>query len=392
MNTWHNKKLQRKRVTAAFLIMMLLLSLTGCTDTSRYKLGRGLYWLNNRQKAAVYYDPNGIDLNSAGDPIEYASEENAEFEAYLDECFKDVVTSDSLAYHNNVYDGSVYGITPPEATLGDSSYAEADVEKEKEEYEESCKRLLSFENKPLTKEERFIYECMVKEAEVGKHLFDNIYLLEPFSPMRGIQADMPSSFINFRLENKSDIELYIELLNQWKDYFDVALEFEYVKSDAGYFMSDKVADVVIEQCDEFIQEKENHFLIQTFDETIDGFDFLTEEEKQSYKEQNRDAIFNSAIPAFEDVKKTISELKGTGKNENGICYFKGGKEHYESYCFPKYTGSSKSVGEEITIMDNREIDEVMDIQIMAELSRDAVMYYSDNYSNCKCRNNHKSGI
>ena len=106
------------------------------------------------------------------------------------------------------------------------------------------------------------------------------------------------------------------------------LKFEYEKSEAGYFMSDMTADTVIKQCDEFTAEGENHFLIESFDERIDQLTFLSDKEKEDFKKRDKEAVLNSAIPAFEDLKKTIQELKGTGKNNLGICNYEGGREYY----------------------------------------------------------------
>ena len=53
------------------------------------------------------------------------------------------------------------------------------------------------------------------------------------------------------------------------------------------------------------------------------------------------------IPAFESVKATFEELKGTGTNDIGLPGFEGGKDYYENYVYPKFSGSTKSVDEEI---------------------------------------------
>ena len=60
-----------------------------------------------------------------------------------------------------------------------------------------------------------------------------------------------------------------------RDYFDDNLEFEKTKSEKGYFMSDAVCDKVIEQCEDFIKDKDNHFMIQVFNDNIEALDFLT---------------------------------------------------------------------------------------------------------------------
>ncbi len=46
-------------------------------------------------------------------------------------------------------------------------------------------------------------------------------------------------------------------------------------------MSDEVCDTVIGQCEDFIENSENHFMITTFEDNIAELDFLSGEEKRS---------------------------------------------------------------------------------------------------------------
>ena len=64
-------------------------------------------------------------------------------------------------------------------------------------------------------------------------------------------------------------------------------------------MSDAVCDKVISQCKDFVADKENHFMVTTFNDNIDALDFLTDEEKAEYKEANKQAVENFLLPAFE---------------------------------------------------------------------------------------------
>ena len=91
------------------------------------------------------------------------------------------------------------------------------------------------------------------------------------------------------------MERYIQLINMVPDYFNAYLDFEKVKSEKGYFMSDDVCDQVIEQCDTFLEKTDDHFMIAVFDSNIDALDFLTDEEKADFKEQNKEAVLNSLL-------------------------------------------------------------------------------------------------
>ena len=49
----------------------------------------------------------------------YADIDNPEFQQFMKDYFVDAVTEDSLSYNYTIMDGSVYGVEPPVATLGD---------------------------------------------------------------------------------------------------------------------------------------------------------------------------------------------------------------------------------------------------------------------------------
>ena len=74
-------------------------------------------------------------------------------------------------------------------------------------------------------------------------------------------------------------------------------------------MSDAVCDKVIEQCEDFIKDKDNHFMIQVFNDNIEALDFLTADEIADFEEQNKKAVAESLIPAYEDVIDVLSSLK-----------------------------------------------------------------------------------
>ena len=326
-------------------------------------------------------DGNDNSGSSYSPDTVFADKENPEFQQFMKDYFVKAVTEDTLSYNYTIKDGSVYGVEPPKATLGDPSMEQSAIDKQQKEIQEQYDKLLKFEDAELTEDERFTYECLKTDTELSLKLFDNIYFYEPFSPMRGLQANIPTNFTDYRFDDKSDVEDYITMLNQMRDYFKGYIDFEYVKSDAGYFMSDNVADKVIEQCDEFTADKENNFMIGVFDDRIEELDFLSKEEKEDFKKRDKEAVLNSVIPAFEDLKKTMQELKGTGKNDKGICNYEGGKDYYANYIFPSFSGSSKTPSEEIDVMDNRFKNLVNEMSMIYSTNPDAYNAYAENYSN-----------
>jgi Fe-S-cluster-containing hydrogenase component 2 len=88
---------------------------------------------------------------------------------------------------------------------------------------------------------------------------------EPFSPMYGQQEGLTSNFVDYTFDDKKDVDDYISFSSDVRDFFGTLIEYEYKKSEAGYFMNDAVAEEVIEQCDEFMKEKE-----EELDKALEG--------------------------------------------------------------------------------------------------------------------------
>ena len=163
-------------------------------------------------------------------------------------------------------------------------------------------------------------------------------------PSTGVQAELPVLMAEYAFYDERDVQDYLALLDQTEDYFRQILLFQMEKANHGLFMSRFAAEDIISQCQNFIADKENNYLIDTFADKIDAMAKLSQEQKQSYKEQNRKAVADSVIPAYEMMIHGLEKLKLSGKNQQGLCYLPEGKAYYE-YLVRSYTGSEWSVEE-----------------------------------------------
>ena len=356
-----------KNVMAAAICISLAVGLSACGETQgeRRHLNDKNDTTENTERAQESFSEDAL-------------KEQQEFEQYLDDYFKDVVTDDTLTYNYTIKDGADYGLEEPEVTLGDPGMTAEEIGQDKEEFEGWVKKLDAIDRSCLTEDQKLTYDVLDEYFEVSAGIFDNVYLYEPFSPMRGLQANIATNFTDYRFDDKGDVERYIELLGQIPDYFAEYLDFEQEKSEKGYFMSDAVCNKVISQCKDFVADKENHFMVTTFNDNIDALDFLTDEEKAEYKEANKQAVVNSLLPAFENVAAVLSGLKGTGTNDGGICNYDGGKEYYE-YLLKNFAGTAKSPEEVIDVLDT-ELQKLMVSLYQYYLGNQAAYeYFAANY-------------
>ena len=275
-------------------------------------------------------------------------ESGKDFDKYLDDMFKTEVQKDSLTLNYSLAHPENYGITDPKVTLG--HYSVDYLKDLLVSYENYLARLEKFNYDSLSDSQKLTYDILKEDLSLEKEMGDLILYNEILGPTTGIQAQLPVLLAEFNFYGKGDIETYLALLPKIQDYFNEIIEFEKEKSAAGLFMNDKVADRIIEQCESFIADKENNYLIDVFNDKVKNFKGLTETEVATYKETNEKAILNYIIPSYENLIFALSELKGTGTNNGGLCNYEHGKEYYE-YLMKTNTGSSKSMEELRKMLD-----------------------------------------
>ena len=377
------RKLKFKRLTAALLVASMTLGLAACgkekeEDTEKSTKKEIVTEASTDEPEVPAADS---DLDRTFVDTEFAETENAEFKKYLDDYFKDSVTADTMSYNYSVKNGDDFGITAPVATIGDATMNEKVYEDAKADSEDRLKKLHEFDISTLTKKQYVDYLWLEDKFQSDIDSYVNMYFYEPFSYMRGFQGNIGTSFSEYRFDDKTDVEDYIAMMGQIPTYVQQSLDYEKEKAKAGYMMSDKNIDQVIQQCDDFLgTEGDDHFLITCFNEKIDALSFLSDAEKADYKAKDMEAVKKNMFPAFHNIKDTFTSLKGTATVEGGLCqYGDEGKEYYE-VLLREYTGSSKGAEGIIADLDDRLEKGISALSVVATIKPDAYKYFGDNYS------------
>ena len=188
------------------------------------------------------------------------------FDKFTDELFTEVVSTDALTLHYELADPSLYDIELGSIDLGiiDAVYDPSVMETEDEEYQ----RLQEFPYDSLSKSQQVTYDLLdeyykdSEEIDAEKYF----YFSEPLTVPSGQHSLLPILMAEYTFYDKEDVENYITLLEDFPEYFRQIVAFEKAKSDAGLFMSDTMADSVIEGCETFIEDPENNALIEVFPE------------------------------------------------------------------------------------------------------------------------------
>ncbi len=306
-------KRKKKYLLFALMLLLLLLNIPGCSGSS---------------KGNVPAD---------------------DFDTFLNRVFTTEVQTDTLTLNYSLAYPENYGITDPEVTIG--HYSKEYIGESLAASENYLAALKQYDYNSLTEDQKLSYDILKEDLELEATFGDFILYSESLGPSTGIQAQLPVLLAEYNFYKKEDIDNYIKLLPQVYDYFKEICAFEKDKSAAGLFMSDEVADSIIDQCKEFINEKENNYLISMFNEKISEQKGLTKKEIKSYEAANKDAVLNSVIPAYKLLMETLTDLRGTGTNKEGLSHYEKGKAYYE-YLIKVNTGSSRSIPELKKMLEN----------------------------------------
>ncbi|WP_310605200.1 DUF885 domain-containing protein [Anaerosporobacter sp.] len=304
--------------------------------------------------------------SSIGDITKSAAQSQEEFDALANEIFLDNVQSDSITLNYTLANPESYGITNYKPTLGEFTLEEMKANLAK--CENYSARLEKINYKKLTDEQKLTYDIMKDYYKVDDNDQDLLLYYETLSPTVGLQAQLPILYAEYNFYDKDDIDAYLELLPCTYDYFKQIMDFEKLKSDAGLFMSDRSVNDIIDQCAALISDKENNFLISVFNDKVENYEGLTEDEITAYKEKNKDAILNYVIPAYELLIEGLTDLKGTGVNDGGLANFKNGKQYYESLVRSE-TGSDRDIESLIRLLNKYIQTNIVNMQTL--LAKDA---------------------
>lgn len=279
------------------------------------------------------------------------------FQAYTSELFKSEVSTNTLNLHYTLKDPKKYQILKYPVTLGtfytDPTALQASLEN-------ALSVLDNIPYRALSKENRITYDILSSTFSLSREGAKYLLYEEPLNSVTGIQAQLPVLLAEYTFSGKEDVRIYLQLLQTLPAYFDSLIDFEKEKSKHGLFMNTVNAEKVIEQCNAFLSMGKDSYLLSTFEDRLADLG-LSERERKSYISKNKQILSDSVEPAYTNLINALKELKNTGKNDLGLCYFPNGKTYYE-YLVKEETGSSRSVRSQYTLFREQMRQDLQDLQ------------------------------
>ena len=303
----------------------------------------------------------GILLLS-GCQSETSAGQNRQFRQFTKQLFCQELSSNTISLHYTLKNPKEYDIRENEVTFGTFPTDNKNLLASVENLEEVLK---TFDYNKLSVENSLTYDVLKCYLNMTERDAEYILYDEPMGLVSGVQTQLPLILSEYPFYEQSDVDTYLQLMKTTPEYFASLLKFEQKKSKAGLFMSDKMAEQVIEQCKAFRDMGENNYLYSTFAERVQTVTSLSDKQKSDYIQKNARMIKAYVLPAYDNLICAIEKLKGSGKNEQGLCYLPKGKDYYEQVVEAS-TGSTRSV-EEIRDMTRRQMTE--DLEAMERVMK-----------------------
>lgn len=285
--------------------------------------------------------------------------QNKTFQSFTNEVFCQEVSSNSISLHYSLKDPEKYGIREAPVTFGSFS---ADSKGAAASYENLKAALNQFSYDSLSVENQLTYDVLDYYLQMAQKNANYLLYEEPLGLVSGIQTQLPVLLSEYQFYSEEDIDTYLELMQTTPDYFDSLIAFEKEKSKAGLFMADYAADTVIAQCTAFMEMGESNYLISTFVDRLKELN-ISSAQQSSYIKKNAQMLQSYVLPAYSRLVSAVQSLKGTGKNEEGLCHLPDGKNYYEQIV-EEATGSGRTVPE-LEDLTRRQI--ISDLEAMEEV-------------------------
>ena len=290
--------------------------------------------------------------------------ENERFTSFTEKLFCKEVAVSQISLHYTLKEPEAYGIDKADTAYGTIQTDSTQIKTAAENIQQA---LYTFSYEKLNVKNKITYDLLKQYLRSLREEANYLYYEEPLNTVNGVQTQIPIVLSEYQFYDRTDVEAYLDVLSETRDYFQQIIAFEREKADKGLFLSDEMADQVLEQCNAFLAMGNGNYLYSTFVSRIGELQELSEKEKSDYIQQNARQMEEQVYPAYENLIQAVKELKGKGTNEKGLCYFPEGRKYYEWY-IQQSVGVTDTI-QELEQLTRRQISE--DITGMEEAVNEA---------------------
>lgn len=268
-----------KRISKLLSILLVLFLLVGCGLESG--LESDSEYLNQLKNYEVREKNSTLD-------------DNAEFDAYLDTIFDELVSDNYLYMHFNVADYKAMGIEKPEVGFGHIVYGVDEEEFNKTE--KQLEDLLAFDYDSLSLRQQYDYDLLhysLLETLCGLE-YSKYNLI--FSSSSQFSDGIVTNLMEFAMYDEESEEDFLVVLKDVPNYINEAIEYSKRQSNDDLYHSDDMLDEEISYIDNLISSNGKSIY-----EHYKDYDIYPEV---------KEIVENEVIPSFVTLKDYLKTLYG----------------------------------------------------------------------------------
>ncbi len=299
-----------KRISKLLSILLVLFILVGCGEDSSPSTEN--YYLTQLKNYEVREKNSTLD-------------DNAEFDAYLDTIFDELVSDNYLYMHFNVADYKAMGIEKPEVGFGHIVYGVDEEEFNKTE--KQLEELLAFDYDKLSLRQQYDYDLLhysLLETLCGLE-YSKYNLI--FSSSSQFSDGIITNLMEFAIYDEESEEDFLVVLKDVPNYINEAIEYSKQQSNDGLYHSDDMLDEEISYIDTLISSN--------------GKSIYEHYKEYDIYPEVKELVENEVIPAFVTLKDYLKTLYGkTTSDELTLCKI---DEGYAEYTYLINSSSNRDI-------------------------------------------------
>ena len=284
------------------------------------------------------------------------------FESFLEDQFCSSFENDLINLHYTLKNPESFHIEKPAKAFADITpdYPE----QMKEELLETQKTLHQINKKYLTEEQKRIYQTLDRYLKQQIELCGYPQFLNLLSYATGLSSSLPLTLAEYAFYTEEDILDYLSVLPQIPGLLRQAYDWEKSQIEKGYGMAKFELAHTIEQIDTFLgnagmnqdniisKNVDTNLLVETFKSRLNSIPELSEDQKNTYLQNNKELIVNTVLPAFQDLKTNLLNLQKKSSAGKGLCHYEQGLNYYK-ILLASMTLSDLSMSDMILKLENR---------------------------------------
>ena len=280
-----------------------------------------------------------VETHRATMTIDYPHNET--FETFLDEFLIEYFEGDQLSVNIFFEKPEDYGLEHYEAKWYTySNDGESSTEEAAEEFEAYFEELRAYDVTKLNQRQKSAY----RKIEEFLSYYCDYYLIDDADYQQivyvdqfgGYVADFGTYMEAYTLRSEKEVQDIVSYINSTLTAFPSYVQFIKDKAEKGYALSDYTINEMRTYLDDLLnghkpEENTYYYLNDVLHAKIDDVDFLTDAQKESYKNDITDAICNSFIPGVKALYDSLKDCVGklSEESEGYWSVYEDGKALYE---------------------------------------------------------------